>query len=195
MSRIFISLTLLSLLSLSYAAPGPRKVAKILPGFKTLAHGLRSGSVTIKDDKTIFIKGMRYDGAGPDAYFWVGKGPKPSAVGMKIPNEKGSYAVLEGYVGEDIELKLPGALTINDIDWLSVYCVAFREDFGHVLIPKGLNVPSADEPNYDEVDEQQGLILLPQQLQVEQSEIPIDQIQQPQDDQTGAQPQINYYIV
>lgn len=50
---------------------------------------------------------------------------------------------LRGYQGEDIEIQLPGDLTVKDIDWLAVWCITFRENFGHVLIPKDLDVPPA----------------------------------------------------
>lgn len=50
---------------------------------------------------------------------------------------------MRGYQGEDIEIQLPGDLTIRDIDWLAVWCVSFRENFGHVMIPKNLDVPPA----------------------------------------------------
>jgi hypothetical protein len=50
---------------------------------------------------------------------------------------------LRGYQGEDIEIQLPGNLTAYDIDWLAVWCVQYRHNFGHVLIPKDLDVPPA----------------------------------------------------
>lgn len=50
---------------------------------------------------------------------------------------------LRGYQGEDIEIQLPGSLTVYDIDWLSVWCVEYRHNFGHVFIPKDLDVPPA----------------------------------------------------
>ena len=62
---------------------------------------------------------------------------------MKVPNELGSYEVLRGYQGEDIEIQLPGNLTVYDIDWLAVWCVEYRHNFGHVVIPKDLDVPPA----------------------------------------------------
>jgi len=65
---------------------------RILPEFKRLAHGLRSGNITILDSRTFYIPNLHYDGAGPDAYFWVGTGPEPSTLGMKVPNEIGRYA-------------------------------------------------------------------------------------------------------
>lgn len=48
---------------------------------------------------------------------------------------------MRGYQGEDIEIQLPGNLTVYDIDWLSVWCVEYRHNFGHVTIPKDLDVP------------------------------------------------------
>lgn len=61
---------------------------KVLPEFKRLAHGLRSGNITILDSKTFYIPNLHYDGAGPDAFFWVGTGDEPNTGGRKIPNEK-----------------------------------------------------------------------------------------------------------
>lgn len=88
--------------------PRPR----VLPEFKRLAHGLRSGNISVLDAKTFYIPNLHYDGAGPDAYFWVGNGSEPNIMGIKVPNELGSYEVLRGYQGEDIEIQLPGNLTV-----------------------------------------------------------------------------------
>ncbi|XP_048522667.1 protein Skeletor, isoforms B/C isoform X2 [Dendroctonus ponderosae] len=119
--------------------PKPR----VLPEFKRLAHGLRSDNITILDAKTFYIPNLHYDGAGPDAYFWVGNGTEPTPFGFKVPNELGSFEPLRGYLGEDIEIQLPGTMTVYDIDWLAVWCVKFRHNFGHVMIPKDLDVPPA----------------------------------------------------
>lgn len=119
--------------------PKPR----VLPEFKRLAHGLRSDNISILDAKTFYIPNLHYDGAGPDAYFWVGNGSEPSTFGIKVPNEMGSLEPLRGYQGEDIEIQLPGSLTVYDIDWLAVWCVQYRHNFGHVMIPKDLDVPPA----------------------------------------------------
>ncbi|XP_055525662.1 protein Skeletor, isoforms B/C isoform X1 [Wyeomyia smithii] len=119
--------------------PKPR----VLPEFKRLAHGLRSSNISILDAKTFYIPNLHYDGAGPDAYFWVGNGSEPNIMGIKVPNEIGSLEPLRGYQGEDIEIQLPGNLTMYDIDWLAVWCVEYRHNFGHVHIPKDLDIPPA----------------------------------------------------
>ncbi|XP_058057162.1 protein Skeletor, isoforms B/C [Anopheles bellator] len=119
--------------------PKPR----VLPEFKRLAHGLRSSNISILDAKTFYIPNLHYDGAGPDAYFWVGNGSEPNIMGTKVPNEIGSLEPLRGYQGEDIEIQLPGNLTVYDIDWLAVWCVEYRHNFGHVYIPRDLDVPPA----------------------------------------------------
>ncbi|XP_044743413.1 protein Skeletor, isoforms B/C [Chrysoperla carnea] len=123
----------------SLEAPKPR----VLPEFKRLAHGLRSGNISILDAKTFYIPNLHYDGAGPDAYFWVGNGSEPSQFGIKVANEMGSLEPLRGYQGEDIEIQLPGNLTVYDIDWLAMWCVKYRHNFGHIIIPKDLDVPPA----------------------------------------------------
>ncbi|XP_076668166.1 protein Skeletor, isoforms B/C isoform X1 [Andrena cerasifolii] len=117
--------------------------ARELPEFSRLAHSLRSGNITILDSKAFYIPNLHYDGAGPDAYFWVGNGSEPNTFGIKVPNERKSLAPLRGYQGEDIEIVLPGNLTVYDIDWLSVWCVEYKHNFGHVLLPKDLDVPPA----------------------------------------------------
>lgn len=60
--------------------PKPR----VLPEFKRLAHGLRSDNISILDAKTFYIPNLHYDGAGPDAYFWVGNGTEPTPFGYKV---------------------------------------------------------------------------------------------------------------
>lgn len=119
--------------------PKPR----VLPEFKRLAHGLRSSNISVLDARTFYIPNLHYDGAGPDAYFWVGNGTEPNIMGIKVQNEMGSLEPLRGYQGEDIEIVLPDNLTVYDIDWLAVWCVEYRHNFGHVFIPKDLDVPPA----------------------------------------------------
>jgi hypothetical protein len=64
--------------------------------------------------------------------------------GLKIHNVKlcDSYEpITRKYNGEDITIKLPGDLTVYDIKWLSMWCVKYSVEFGHVDIPQDLNVP------------------------------------------------------
>lgn len=155
-ATVFVTIVLLNLAS-GAKLKSKTRVAKedapapvtIPAGFVKLAHKVSSGEITIKDTRTIHIKQFSYDGAGPDAYFWVGKGtPTDSAAivkGRKIPDENGGYEVIQGYDKADIELLLPADITFNDIDYLSVYCVSFHHLFGYVKIPKNLNVPEYTE--------------------------------------------------
>lgn len=69
--------------------PRPR----VLPEFKRLAHGLRSGNISVLDAKTFYIPNLHYDGAGPDAYFWVGNGSEPNPFGTKV-RQKGFWKYL-----------------------------------------------------------------------------------------------------
>lgn len=39
------------------------------------------------------------------------------------------------YNGEDITITLPGASTVYNIEWLSMWCVQSKVEFGHVDIP------------------------------------------------------------
>nr|XP_031827356.1 protein Skeletor, isoforms B/C [Nomia melanderi] len=86
---------------------------KMLSKFTQLAHGVRSGNITILDSKTFYIPNLHYDGKGPEAYFWVGNGSEPNSFGTKVPDERKRLSPLRQYQGVDIELVLPGNLTTS----------------------------------------------------------------------------------
>lgn len=48
---------------------------------------------------------------------------------------------LRTYLNETIVLELVGDTTVFDIDWLSVYDLQTKENYGWVLIPDEPNVP------------------------------------------------------
>lgn len=52
-----------------------------------------------------------------------------------------SLSPLRAYNEEDVILRLPGAVTVFDIDWFSVFNNATGENYGSVSIPEDLNVP------------------------------------------------------
>jgi len=49
----------------------------------TKAHGV-AGTLYAKDAKHLVIKGFTYDGAGPDAFFWVGTDGSPGRHGAVV---------------------------------------------------------------------------------------------------------------
>ena len=61
---------MLALLVLAAAAAVSGEKVKI-GDIKTLHHAV-SGEVFALDDKTLMVQNFNYDGAGPDAFFWVG---------------------------------------------------------------------------------------------------------------------------
>ncbi|XP_040577912.2 protein Skeletor, isoforms B/C isoform X2 [Lepeophtheirus salmonis] len=65
------------------------------------AHGIH-GLVYAVDETHLFIRNFRYDGTGPDAYFWVGDDNLPSPKGHIIP-----YPPLEDKF-DDPEVLFPG---------------------------------------------------------------------------------------
>jgi len=111
------------------------------------------------DSKSIKLLDFYYDGKSDGLiHFWVGIGPQPSAKGhhvsvsfnffcfgiheakneiklLKVPDELGYLEPLRPYYGEDVELQLPGDLTIFDIKWFSIYDRTNKRDLGHIIIP------------------------------------------------------------
>lgn len=48
---------------------------------------------------------------------------------------------IHAYKGEDVIIQLPGDMTVFNIDWLSIFDVKTKSNYGSVIIPDGLNVP------------------------------------------------------
>ncbi|KAG5872439.1 hypothetical protein JTB14_029441 [Gonioctena quinquepunctata] len=89
----------------------------------------------------VIIRLLKYSFFVPDAKFWVGQGNKPSPQGIRVSDENGKEAPLRRYDRKTVVLTLPGDLTVFDIGHFGVWCEQFTVDFGHVLIPQGLNIP------------------------------------------------------
>lgn len=117
--------------------PSPQKISEL----SRTSHGVRSDAVVVIDSKTISILNLYYDGNKTDVFFWVGIGPQPSSHGEKIPDENGYLNHLNPYYGEDVVLELPGKMTVEDIDWISIWNVEKKESYGYVIIPDKLNIP------------------------------------------------------
>ncbi|KAI8117583.1 isoforms D/E, Protein Skeletor, partial [Lucilia cuprina] len=116
--------------------PRPQKINNL-----NGVHDVKSDNIVIVDAQTLLVPNFSYDGEAPDAKFWVGQGDRPSPNGLRIPDENGKEDPLRRYDRKTIVLTLPDDLTIFDIGHFGVWCEAFTVDFGHVRIPKNLNVP------------------------------------------------------
>ena len=96
--------------------------------FDTLAHNV-AGKATIIDDCTILISQFDYDGQGPEVYFY----------GARDHQYQDSSAFLIGpklngktYQNDEFTIRLPTNKTLDDLTGLSVWCVDFNADFGHM---------------------------------------------------------------
>ncbi len=106
--------------------------------FSSLAHDL-GGNVFAIDSRTFEVRNFNYDGTGPAAFFWVGTGNTPSRNGFAIPFaptcdagvKLGPYTAA---TSQPIRVEMPEGMTINDVDYLSVWCEVATQNFGHVLI-------------------------------------------------------------
>jgi len=134
-----------------------------LGDIETFHHGA-GGEVFALDEKTLMIKDFTYDGAGPDAFFWVGPEGSPSNVPDETKTkilahpyvEPGYYEyrdqsapILQGSAKEQITLRLPENMKVGDIKWLSVWCRKFSVDFGNLIFPTDLNLPKSPATGLD----------------------------------------------
>jgi len=124
---------------------------------KTLHHAV-SGEVYALDDKTLMVQNFNYDGAGPDAFFWVGVDGTPAETteettailahpfqGVHYKYRDESAPVLKAASNEAVTLILPEGMKVSDLKWLSVWCRRFTVDFGNVMFPADLKIPGASD--------------------------------------------------
>jgi len=90
------------------------------------------------------VKNFNYDGAGPDAFFWVGTEGHPdknvdeskTAVlahpfqGVHYAYRDATAPVLKAASNEQITLILPPHMKVSELTWFSVWCRKFTVDFG-----------------------------------------------------------------
>lgn len=72
----------------------------------------------------------------------VGLGKEPSRAGTKLTDEYGNIRIKDGYNGKDVTLRLPDNITIHDVEYFGVFCYLYKQNFGHVRIPKNIEVPA-----------------------------------------------------
>ena len=96
--------------------------------FETFHHNV-AGKATIIDDCTIEVTQFDYDGGGPDVYFYGAINHKYNSTdAFPIGNKLNGQV----YNNATITIKLPQNKTLDDLTGLSVWCVDFSADFGHM---------------------------------------------------------------
>ncbi len=92
----------------------------------TLFH-MVSGTATIVDDCTIVVEDFHFDGNGIEVRWWgqVDGSYKP---GMSLSEDLYNFPV--GFVGTTQTISLPDGVTFDDIEGVSVWCVAVGVSFG-----------------------------------------------------------------
>ena len=88
-------------------------------------HGVR-GTARIVDDCTIILDDFFFDGGGIDVQIYAARGGRYGN-GFSISQDLVNSG---GYDGDTITLTLPENRTLDDLDGISVWCVAVGVDFG-----------------------------------------------------------------
>jgi len=101
--------------------------------FLTLHHEV-AGTATVVDDCTIEVEGFTYDAGGVDTRFVI-----------DTDEDFGDYVVISEnlipdgpYDGDTVTVPLPEGVTLDDVGALSVWCVPFEADFGHLTFESPL---------------------------------------------------------
>lgn len=146
-----------ALLMAAFVTADPINGPKMIGSLSTLAHGV-SGDLYAVDESTLMLKNFNYDGAGPDAFFWVGTEGSPSnpidesktaILAHPFKNVHYEYRndaapILKAASDETITLTLPPTLKVSDLKWFSVWCRLYSVDFGNLMIPADFAVPEPE---------------------------------------------------
>jgi len=101
-----------------------------------------TGRVYVINSRALRVVGFNYDGSAPDAHFTVGvhgAGSSPDERGIVVPTVKEGSSPLGSYYDSDVMLSLPQEIeSVTEVLWLSVWCVQFSVDFGHIIFPSPL---------------------------------------------------------
>jgi len=144
---------LLVLAAVAGSATAQGYFGKKLGSLKQLEHGV-SGDIYAVDSRTIHIRNFNYDGQGPDAYFFVGSGTQVYGQDKRqVPDENGRVDPLGPYRNKDITLTLPSGVTLDKVQWMSVWCRKFAVDFGNLVLQR----PVANYPRPQRIGRLQGI--------------------------------------
>merc|ERR1711902_111382 len=114
------------------------------------------------------IKNFKYDGKGPDVYFYVGKKgteiKNANIDGIRLPYPENSDQKLGKFNGETIKINLPKEIKFDEIGWLSVWCRKFGVDFGHLIFENygstNVNIDENHNENDKDDEEQNGVEII-----------------------------------
>merc|ERR1719150_2795844 len=103
------------------------------------------------------IKNFKYDGKGPDVYFYVGKKgteiKNANIDGIRLPYPENSDQKLGKFNGETIKINLPKEIRFDEIGWLSVWCRKFGVEFGHLIFENyGSTNVNIDDNKQNEIE-------------------------------------------
>lgn len=109
---------------------------------------LVTGEVFLLSEKVLEIRGFSYDGTAPAAFFWLDTAPGPTAGGRVAPDGSPSLNCALSSVDRTLpalsnvnqRVEFPGDTTITNFlgGSLSVWCVSFAANFGHLTFPSTL---------------------------------------------------------
>ena len=96
----------------------------------SIAHGV-NGTLTVIDDCTLEFTNFSYDGGGPAVYFYTGIN---GIFNNSNANQISSLLTGTVFSNDTVRLVLPGTVTLDDFDSISVWCIDFNANFGEVRI-------------------------------------------------------------
>lgn len=121
----------------------------------TLDHDVE-GTVVVVDDCSFRVDGFKYDGTGPDVFWYAADERKNLASGFIMDSIPRSKGVWDGT--EVVSIKLPGGTTWDDVNIISVWCRQFGVNFGDAVLPEPKESVPEEPPSKKEENENGSLM-------------------------------------
>ncbi|KAJ8025455.1 Protein Skeletor, isoforms B/C [Holothuria leucospilota] len=103
-------------------------------GFSQRVHDVAADDVIILNSKQFKFINLDYDGRGPAAYFWTGDG-QPDSNDIRVPHPADQpNAILPRYSGATVTVTLQEGLSVEDVDFIGIWCELAKQNFGHISI-------------------------------------------------------------
>jgi uncharacterized protein YpmB len=116
------------------------------------SHGIKTGNVLLKDDKTLIVNGFHYDGSAPRLSWIVSNSEKVKNLKSSetlseeeyviIQTEKGSQTIMDAYTDATITLESK-SINFTSYKYLALHCFQAKQTFAY------LNLKAEDNSKVD----------------------------------------------
>ncbi|GMH39301.1 hypothetical protein BSKO_07199 [Bryopsis sp. KO-2023] len=114
----------------------------------TLEHDVE-GTIVVVDDCTFKVENFKYDGTGPDVFWYAADEKANLEAGYILDSIPRSDGVWDGT--REVTITLAAGTTWDDVNVISVWCRQFGINFGYAELPEPAAGTPDEEPEMEKV--------------------------------------------